>query len=328
MWITYDGLRWSALTLAVLIIGCFPSPISAQDLPSPTTAPSCSAPTTTIRVAADATALAKCSTFTGDVRVSADVTGDLALDGLEVLTGSLSVSSIAGLTSISAKSLQNITGFMYLQNLPLLASAEFPELTSIGDQMRLEALPKLSRLGLQSVVSHCPLFTVSGTALRSIQGIDPAGTTNGFNVTNNKKLQVLDMSVTATTGSKKSSIVIGENAPGLIVSLPNLASAQHIDIQNLTKIDLPSLSNAYEVLLRGNLFESISIPLLKSVGNDTEPPFGIMVTDSPELHDINFPALTRVGGITIVNNTQLKALMLERLQDARSGLVLDGNFTT
>lgn len=139
----------------------------------------------TIRNTADATGLALCATFTGDIELSPEATGEISLPGIQTLKGHLLADSVDGLNSLSADSLQEVEGYVFLQSLPSLASLNFPKLTSVNDQLRLVDLPKLSTLGFGSTLSECPFFTISGTGLTTLQGIDPVGTTNGFNVTNN-----------------------------------------------------------------------------------------------------------------------------------------------
>lgn len=282
----------------------------------------CSASVTTIRNAADATPLADCTTFTGNIEIPGVATGDIALDGIQTLQGYLLADSSEGLNSLSADSLEVVEGYMYLEELGNLESLNMPKLTTVGQQLRLIKLPALSKLGFDSTVSNCSSFVVSDTGLVTLEGIDPGGTTNGFNATYNEDLDNITMSVKSTTASDSSRIIINNNAPGLQVSFPNLSTAQRIDIENATGVSLPQLTDAYELVLIGNAFTEYSAPQLESVGNDV---LGILIQNNQGLTDLDFPALVRCGGLTVQNNARLEDLVLPKLQTSPQGVVLQGN---
>ncbi|OJD34091.1 gpi-anchored cell wall organization protein ecm33 [Diplodia corticola] len=283
---------------------------------------SCSTAITTIRNHADATPLAACKTFTGNIEIPGDATGDIALDGIQNLDGYLLAESSEGLSSLSADSLEVIEGYMYLQELGNLETLNMPKLTTVGQQLRLVKLPALSNLGFDATISNCSSFVISDTALSSLNGIDPDGTTNGFNATFNNDLANITMSVASTTASDSSTIIITNNAPGLQVSFPNLSTAQKVDIENATGVSFPSLTTAYELVLAGNAFTEYSAPKLESVGNDV---LGILVQDNQGLTDLEFPVLVRCGGLTVQNNARLQDLTLPKLQTSPQGVVLQGN---
>ncbi|KAL1640251.1 cell wall protein Ecm33 [Diplodia intermedia] len=247
---------------------------------------------------------------------------DIALDGIQTLQGYLLADSSEGLNSLSADSLEVVEGYMYLEELGNLESLNMPKLRTVGQQLRLIKLPALSKLGFDSTVSNCSSFVVSDTGLVTLEGIDPDGTTNGFNATFNNDLDNITMSVKSTTASDSSRIIINNNAPGLQVSFPNLSTAQRIDIENATGVSLPQLTDAYELVLIGNAFTEYSAPQLESVGNDV---LGILIQNNQGLTDLDFPALVRCGGLTVQNNARLEDLVLPKLQTSPQGVVLQGN---
>lgn len=278
----------------------------------------------TIRNTADATGLAPCATFTGDIELSPEATGEISLPGIQTLKGHLLADSVDGLNSLSADSLQEVEGYVFLQSLPSLASLSFPKLTSVNDQLRLVDLPKLSTLGFGSTLSECPFFTISGTGLTTLQGIDPVGTTNGFNVTSNGNLQNVTMSVKSTRDTETSKITVMFNAAGLEVSFPNLETSQRLDLANLTSIEMPVLKDTYELALRDNTFQKFVAPKLESVGNGTR---GILIQNNQGLTDVDFPSLITTGGLTVKRNSRLESISFEKLQISPVGVILEGSFS-
>ncbi|KAL1618736.1 protoplasts-secreted [Neofusicoccum ribis] len=308
---------------AVLTVGCaslfFQVPASAQSSASCSTS-------ITIGNAADATGVASCTTFTGDITVSPSATGTISLGGVQTLNGNLLVESSPDLSAFSAGDLESVDGYVYLTDLDSLDTLELPKLTSIGDQLRMVNLPALSQAQLESTLDNCPLVTISGTGLQTLDGLDPSGVTNGFNITSNENLTGnLTMSVKSTRATTQGKITVMYNAPGLSVSLPNLETAQNIDMANLSAVSLPQLTDCYELVLLGNAFQSFSAPKLTSVGNSTT--FGILLNDNQGLVDVEFPELVRTGGLTVQNNSRLDTLTMDKLQMTNDAVVLEGAFS-
>lgn len=283
--------------------------------------PSCSSSATTIRNSADATKLAACPTFTGNINIAADAGRDIALDGIQTLRGYLSADSANGLRSLSADSLETVDGYMYLERLANLESLSMPKLQTVG-QLRLNDLPALSKLGFDATINNCSNLFVSDTALLTLDGLDPEGITNGFQVTSNKNLENITMSVASTMATVASNVTIANNSPALYVSLPNLAAAQNLVITNATQISLPALQHAYILSLMSNAFTEFSAPKLESVGNDT---MGITIQSNQGVTTLDFPVLARTGVLTVLDNTRLQNLVLPKLQLVPNGIMLEGN---
>ncbi|RAL59364.1 hypothetical protein DID88_006854 [Monilinia fructigena] len=92
----------------------------------------CSQATATINSAADATALADCTTIKGDVLVSTTAPGIINLDGPEEINGDLMIENNGAITSFSSSSLTTITGTFGLSNLTLLSTLQFAVLDKVG----------------------------------------------------------------------------------------------------------------------------------------------------------------------------------------------------
>ncbi|KAF9639996.1 hypothetical protein BFW01_g11802 [Lasiodiplodia theobromae] len=259
--------------------------------------------------------------------ISPSATGTISLDGLQSLDGSLVAEGASELSELSAPNLEEVNGYIYLIDLESLDTLDFPNLTSISDQIRLVDLPGLSQLSFPATLGKCPRVTVSGTGLQTLEGVDPTGTTDGLNITYNKNLAgSLNFSMTSTRASTQGKITIEFNAPGLSAAFPNLETAQHIDLSNLSAVELPELTECYELVLRANTFQKFSAPKLTDVGNSTT--YGVFLQDNQGLVDVEFPALVRTGGLTLQNNSRVDTLTMEKLQQTNEAIVLEGSFTS
>lgn len=271
-------------------------------------------------------ALSPCTTFTGAIQLSTGVTGAISLDALQTLNGGLFIQSGQSISSFSAGQLESVSGPVYIEDLSNLETLNFSKLRSINDQLRLVNLPLLSQPGMESTLSTCPLVTVSGTGLTTLDGIDPIGVTKGLNVTYNSQLRGnLTMSVSSTRATLDTTITIMYNGPGLAASFPNLTTAQSIDLSNLSDVSLPLLTDAFEIVLQGNTFQTFAAPKLESVANASTAR-GVLVQDNLGLANIHFPALRRTGGLGITSNNRIKELTLEKFESARGKIELRGSF--
>src|SRR5690349_1350436 len=97
--------------------------------------------TTTIQNSGDATALASaCSTFSGSIAIATGTTDDIALDGLQQLSGNLVGTDNSNIKRISASDLETLDGEMQLDGLTRLFNVDFPKLKTI-DSIKWNALP-------------------------------------------------------------------------------------------------------------------------------------------------------------------------------------------
>ncbi|OJD33419.1 gpi-anchored cell wall organization protein ecm33 [Diplodia corticola] len=285
-------------------------------------AQSCSASMLTIRGPADTTAFALCPTFTGNIQISPEATGNISLDGLKRLNGHVTASDNGGLTGLSADLLEQIDDYMYLQRLPQLSTLFFPRLRSVGNQLRLEHLPELSELGFDATITECPSFSVTDTALTSISGIDPAGITDGFNITSNKRLEVITMTLNSTRLTTGGTVTVADNSPELSVAFPNLVSAQNLELSNISSILLPSLVESEEIAVRSSTIGNFTAPKLTNVGNGT---FGLWFEACHDLIDIEVASLVNTGGFIVLDSEQVRNLTLPRLRTNVYGFRLAGD---
>lgn len=284
---------------------------------STTTASQCSQ-TTTITAAADATALATaCPTFTGDIAFATAIGNTLALDGLEVLDGSLIVQDLVELSSLSSGSLTTVTGTMNLLDLTVLSTLQFPKLKTIGT-INWTTLPALQQLTFTNVVDTCSSMTISDTQLSSLDGINLA-TVATIEINNNRNLKIISTQVANITNS----LDITSNGKNLAVEFPNLIWAGNMTFRNCSSITLNSLAAINNTLgFYENYFESLVAPNLTTVGGE------LAFVANPSLNNITMDALTKVGGLQIANNSALDSITdFNALSVVSGALEVTGNFS-
>ena len=285
--------------------------------------------TLTITASADASGLASCTTYSGSVAiptglsVPTDQNGhqDLSIDGVQVITGNLTVTNAIMLASLSFGDLQSIGGFE-LGGLTVLSELSMPQITKVN-QLNFTALPALQQLSFGGTgITQAASILITNTGLSSLQGINNLEQVDFFNVNNNPSLQNISLQVT----SIKNSLDIEANdgyVTGLQTSFPLLETAQNMTFRNCSSVLLPSLANVSEDLgFYGNTMQSFAAPNLTTCG-------GLIFVDNTDLTNISLPALTSINAsYQIANNTQLKIINgFQKLSIIGGALDFNGNFT-
>lgn len=86
----------------------------------------------TINSSADASALSSCTTYDGNVIIGSEASGQIALDGVQTITGDLRCLNASQLTSLSAGSLQEIQGTWDLEEVQILSSLQFTYIARVN----------------------------------------------------------------------------------------------------------------------------------------------------------------------------------------------------
>ncbi|KAK4697168.1 hypothetical protein P7C71_g887, partial [Lecanoromycetidae sp. Uapishka_2] len=285
--------------------------------------------TLTITASADASSLASCTTYSGSVAIPTGLATpqdsnnhqQLSIDGVQQITGNLTVTDAIMLSSLSFGDLKSIGGFE-LGGLTVLSELSFPQLTTVT-ALNFTALPALQQLsfggtGLTQAVS----ILITNTGLSSLQGINNLQEVTSFNVNNNQALQNISLQVTSIKGSLDIEANDGY-VSGLTTTFPMLETAQNMTFRNCSSVSLPSLANVTEDLgFYGNTMQSFAAPNLTTVG-------GLIFVDNTDLTNISLPLLTSVNGsYQIANNTMLKMINgFQKLAVIGGALDFNGNFT-
>jgi len=284
----------------------------------------CSQATATINSAADATALADCTTISGSVLVSTTAGGIINFDGPQKINGDLIVENNGAITTLESTSIATITGTFGLSNLTLLSTLQFSVLETVGT-INWAALPALPALTFTKSVSTANSVTITNTFLSTLDGIN-LNTVDTLDINNNNRLKTFSTQV----GNITTLLNIDSNGKLLDVSFPNLIWAANMTLRNVSSVSIPSLATVNGTLgFYENYFPSLSAPNLTSVGNTANGQGGLAFVANPDLANITIPMLQTVGGaFQIANNSALDAISFPTLTEVGGAIDFSGNFTT
>ncbi|KAL1296870.1 hypothetical protein AAFC00_004487 [Neodothiora populina] len=279
---------------------------------------SCSAATTTIQNAGDASALASCTTFTGNIAIATGTTDNIALDGIKKITGDLVANNVTQMTQLSAGNLETITGAFSLNQLTILSTLTFPRLTDVG-KLEWEALPALQGLSFTSGVQTASELNIQNTQLNSLDGINLQVVDTVY-ITNNNYLQDIEMQL----GNITDSLTIEANGNNVSVILSNLIWANNMTLRNVSTFSSPSLESVNGSLgFYDNEFTSVQCANLTTVGGS------LSFVSNTDLKNVSMPMLKTIsGGFQVANNTELyNAEGFPKLTTVGGALDFHGNFT-
>ncbi|MCJ1473049.1 hypothetical protein MMC13_001698 [Lambiella insularis] len=285
-----------------------------------------SSKTTTIVNAAGASALAACTTYSGNVAFqtgAAENQNTVNIDGVKEISGSLSYMDDTSVQSFEAKDLQSVGDFAF-GNLTALSSLSMEQLGTVGN-LNFTGLGSLATLTFGTGVSQAESVLVTNTILNTLNGLSSLTKVSGFAISNNPYLSQISLNVTSVGSVDIDSNDVANG--GQSVAFPSLMSAQSLTFRNCSSVSLPSLTNVTGNLgYYGNIFTSLATPNLTDAG-------GIVIVSNTKLTNITMPMLTAINGnngtYQIANNTLLGSIDgFENLATVSGGLDFTGNFTS
>src|SRR5882757_9181868 len=113
----------------------------------------CDGPSITIASSADAQQIADCNTYDGDVIIDSSASGQIAINGVQQITGDLSCNNATQLTAITSDQLNTIGGTFSLTGLTIMSTLEFDSLTGVN-KINWVGLPALQSLNFAQGVSR------------------------------------------------------------------------------------------------------------------------------------------------------------------------------
>ncbi|OJD18215.1 hypothetical protein ACJ73_08735 [Blastomyces percursus] len=279
---------------------------------------SCKGPKT-IENQGDASALSSCKKFEGDLNIAAKVPkGEIRLEGIQEITGSLSAKGAQNLTALFAPQLRSIGDTFLLSGAIELRTIQFDSLTQVG-AINFEALPNCQQLAFTKGVSTAKSIRIANTDLANLKGIE-LKTVGDFEISNNPHMMEADVAqITNITGYASFSA----NHEDLKISFPNLEGALNMTFRNVSSIEIPSLKKTDGLLgFYSNYFEEIKAPNLTSTGD-------LVFADNGALKNISLPKLETVrGAFQIANNTNLHAVDgVPKLKTVYGALDFTGNIS-
>ena len=283
----------------------------------------------TIASAADASALASCTTYSGSIAINSglavpkDSNGQqqLSVSGPQKVTGNITVTNAIALSSLQFGDLQQAGG-IELGDLTVLSTLSMPQLNSVN-VLNFTALPALQSLSFGGVgLERASSILITNTGLSSLTGINNLQRVNTFNVNNNAALTNISLQVTSITNSLNIEANDGY-VSGLATSFPMLETALNMTFRNCSSVSLPALTNVTQDLgFYGNIMKSFVAPNLTTLG-------GLVFVDNTQLTNISFPSLQTINAtFQVANNTALKVVDgFSQLTRVNGALDFSGNFT-
>lgn len=221
------------------------------------------------------------------------------------------------MTQLSADSLQTITGEFNLDEVTILSTLSFPELTAV-DSIVWNALPNLQGLSFTTGVQTASTLNIQNTELASLDGIDLQVVDTVF-IANNPYLTDIEMQL----GNITVSLIIESNGNNMTAVFPNMIWANNMTFRKVSTIDLASLEVVNGSLgFYENEFTSVTAANLTSVGSS------LTFDSNDQLTNVSMPLLKTVtGGFTIENNTDYSVVAYPKLATVGGALTMNGNFT-
>jgi hypothetical protein len=253
----------------------------------------------TITSQTDADALQSCTKYSGDITISSEATGTIALNGIEQLTGDLKINNATQLSSLTSDQLNSIGGTWSMQEMTILSNVAFDSLTTV-DQIYWVGLPALQGLSFPQGIQKATNVLISNTQLYTSDGLE-LQTVAILNINNNPYLSTVNVNNLKNVTNQ---LAFAANAMNLEISFPNLQGAANMTFRNVSTVDMPSLNSvAGDMGFYSDNMQSFSAPNLTSTGGS------LSFFDCPSLTKTSFPSLTQIGGgFNLVNNTNLKAI--------------------
>ncbi|KAA8649158.1 hypothetical protein EYZ11_006069 [Aspergillus tanneri] len=272
--------------------------------------------TITIESQGDASKYSSCKILKGDVEISKSITGDVRLDGVQEIAGSLTVDGAVNLTSLSASSLSSIGDTMHLNSLTSMTTLEFAALTKVGS-IKWAVLPMLQTLAFTKGVTEASNVAITNTGLTNLDGIS-LKTVGDLDVTENLSLETVNVNnLKNATGL----INFAGNKQSLEIELPNLAGGRNMTFRNVSSVSVPSLELLSGQLgFWGNSFKSFIAPNLTETGD-------LVFDNNNKLTNISMNKLETVhGGFLIVRNDKLGSVDFPKLAKVTGAIDFSGKF--
>ena len=274
--------------------------------------------TTTIQNAGDASAIASCSTFSGNIAIATGTTDDISFPGVKKIKGDLIADTATELKQISASDLEELDGEMMLNDLTRLNAVNFPKPKAI-DSIKWNALPALQEIGFTGEVTKANKVDIQNTALRSLKGINIEEVDTVF-IANNGYIDEISMQL----GNVSTSLTLADNNEAVKVELPNLIWASNLTFRFCGSVSVPSLERLNGSLgLYNNGFESFHAPNLTSIGE------ALAIVANEKVSNISFPLLTKINdNLQIANNTNLSMIDgFPKLKSVGGAFDISGNMS-
>lgn len=244
------------------------------------------------------------------------LSGSIALDGIQTITGDVRADNVSQLIGISADRLSTIGGQFALSQLTILSSAQFDSLESVQN-IEWISLPALQSVDFGAGISQVNQVSISNTGLSALTGFDMTEVAS-FDLTNNP---VLEAATFETLTNITNSFSVSANGLSFEISFPALTSAGNLSFANAS-FAAPQLTEVPGTVRINTaaFLDPFVLGSLERIGQDFE------VANCESLTTLSMRALTTVGGgLRFDNNTQLAFISLPNLENIGGSLQLQGD---
>lgn len=256
-----------------------------------------------------------CDTAEKDVKISKDLSGELAIEGLKEIKGNL-IANGSSITGLSSLTLQKLGGIQLTQLNDMLA-IRLSSLKEISE-IKIDTLPILNELAFgSSGVTQADSIIISNTNLNDLSNLK-LNSVKSFSINNNGALKTFESDVVNIT----TEFIVENNGKDMEITLNKLKTAGELQLSNIKKFEAPLMTKAAAIKLQTNEeLEDFKAPNVTSVDNS------ITIIDNKKLGNVSFPKLTTIGDMTIQNNTAMKEIAgFPQLQFVTSAIKLYGDF--
>lgn len=272
----------------------------------------------TLQSQGDADNIGSCTTFSGSIAIATDVSVQMNIDGIQVITGDLVADNTVNLPALEANDLESIGGTFALTNMTLLTSLSFPQLSTVNT-IQWVTLPRLNSLSFNNGVTKANSVNIFDSQLGSLEGLT-LNTVSEMYISNNNQLQMINLPVKTIS----TAFHVEFNGRDMSVDLPNLVVANNMTLSNVSTINMPSLQAVNQSLgAYGCTFESFAAPNLTSVGGD------ISFIGNDDVTNVSMPVLTTLGGaLKFAENSDLVNITgFPELAQIDGAIDISGNFS-
>lgn len=263
----------------------------------------------------DADNYSSCDTINGNVIISGEYYGDLTLNNVKEITGSLICTGASSLYAFEADSLETVRGDFTFTLAETLQFLDMPKLSSVGSLV-LDTLPKLGSLMMATGISTIGEGSITNCGLTTLDGIIP-DTIDYLTISGNTELKNASLSsLKQATGTMK----ISSNVEDFSLHLPSLVNGRDVFLSGIEEVYLDSLETLSGILiLSGSALDTFAAPKLTSVDQD------VKILDNANISSLDFSELTSVGnGLFITGDTNLSSVSFPMLQTVGGDVKLWG----
>ena len=243
--------------------------------------------------------------------------------GLGSIDGDLIADTANNVATLTANSVQNITGQFKLNNMSALYTLNMQQLRGVGQGnsggINWQGLPLLQQVNFGNGLDSATGIDIENSQIQDLSPLN-VKIANMVRVANNPSLTGLNWATTNATNFTVAGNGLGSN--GINVTLNNLQGVTSLTIRNASSLSLPSLQQCANLfLVESGGLTSLDLPNMTSTG-------GISVSNSPQLTNVSLPALqTCQGGLKLINNDNLGGtIQFPALTQLRGDLNITGAF--